>query len=97
MFWLTGVTLISRLSFVFKVNDETVEYASNYKYLGLVLYEHLDYALTAKIVSQSENRALGLLIAKTKAFGGLQYDAFAKLYKSMFFRLWGRHMVYSIF
>ena len=53
--------------------------------MGLVFSEHLDYALTAKVVSQSANRALGLLIAKTKAFGGLQYDALTKLYESMFF------------
>ena len=75
----------TRSNFVFKNNDETVEYAFNYKYLGLVLSEHLDYALTAKVVSQSANRALGLLIAKTKACCGLQYDAFTKLYESMFF------------
>ena len=75
----------TKSNFAFKANDETIEYASHYKYLGLVLSEHLDYALTAKVVSQSANRALGLLIAKTKAFGGLQYDAFTKLYKSMVF------------
>ena len=44
---------VNKSNFVFKVNDVTVEYASNYKYLGLVLSEHLDYALTAKIVAQS--------------------------------------------
>ena len=55
-------------NFAFKANDETIEYASRYKYLGLVLAEHLDYALTAKVVSQSANRPLGLLIAKTTAF-----------------------------
>ena len=76
---------VNKSNFVFKVNDVTVEYASNYKYLGLVLSEHLDNALTAKIVAQSANRALGLLIAKAKAFGGIQYDAFTKLYESMVF------------
>ena len=53
--------------FVFKVNDGTLAHVSQYKYLGLVLTEHLDYAVTAKIVAQSANRAFGLLIAKPKA------------------------------
>ena len=75
----------TKSNFVFKVNDETVEYASNYKCLGLVLSEHLDYALTAKVVPQSANRALGPSIAKTKAFGDLQYNVFTKLYESMVF------------
>ena len=34
----------TKSNFAFKVNDETIEYASHYKYLGLVLSEHLDFA-----------------------------------------------------
>ena len=49
---------------VYKVNGETVEYASHYKYLGSVLSEHRDYTITAKVVPQSANIALGLLIVK---------------------------------
>ena len=55
----------------------------SYKYLGLVLTEFLDYSKTAKAVAKSANRALGLIIAKSKAFGGLPYDVFYKLYKSI--------------
>ena len=76
---------VTRSNFVFKVNEENIAYATHYKYLGLVLSEHLDNALTAKVVAQSANRALGLLIAETKAFGGLQYDVFTKLYESIVF------------
>ena len=70
-----------RSYFVFKVNEEIIAYATHYKYLRLVLSEHLYYALPAKVVA---NRTLGL-IAKTKAFSGLQYDAFTKLYVSIVF------------
>ena len=65
---------VRRSDVVFNVNDDTFAYAAQYKYLGLVLTEHLDYAVTAKIVAQSANRAMGFLIAKSKAFGGLQYE-----------------------
>ena len=33
---------------VFTVNDENILYTMQYKYLGIVLSEHLDYAITAK-------------------------------------------------
>ena len=74
---------VTRSSFAVKVNEENIAYATHYKYLGLVLSEHLDYALTPKVFAQSANRTLGLLIAKTKAFSGLRYYAFTKLYKSI--------------
>ena len=48
---------VTRSNFVFKVNDNSLPYVSQYKYLGLVLLEHLDYAVTAKIVAQSVNRS----------------------------------------
>ena len=55
----------------------------SYKYLGLVLTVFLDYSKTAKAVAKSANRALGLIIAKSKAFGGLPYDVLYKLYESL--------------
>ena len=33
--------------------------------------EHLDYNIMAKHVSKAANRALGLVIAKSKSFGGV--------------------------
>lgn len=72
-----------RSDFLFKVNGNVISYARQYTYLGLVLSEHLDYSITAKIVAQSVNHALGLLITKSKAFGVLQYDVFTKLYDSL--------------
>lgn len=67
---------------VFKCGECTIEYASKYLYLGLTLTEHLDYNITAKMVAQSAGRALGLLIAKYKSFGGLPYEVYTKLYNS---------------
>lgn len=60
-----------------------IQYCSDYKYLGLVLNEFLDYNVTAKSVALSANRALGLVIAKCKILGGVSYGVFTKLYDSM--------------
>ena len=43
------------------------------------IHDHLDWNVTAKVVAQSANRALGLLIAKSKSLGGMPYSVFTKL------------------
>ena len=52
-------------------------------YLGLMLTEHLDYNVMAKNVAMSASRALGLVISKYKAFGGLPFHTYTKLYDSV--------------
>ena len=55
----------------------------SYKYLGLILTDFLDFSKAAKAVAKSANRALGLIIAKAKSFGGVHYNVFYKLYESI--------------
>jgi hypothetical protein len=52
----------------------------SYTYLGLVLTEHLDYAVTAKYVAQASSRALGLVIAICKVMGRVPYNVFMGLF-----------------
>ena len=66
-------------------------------YLGLMLHENLDLNITARTVAQSASRALGLLIAKSKALGGMPYKVFTKLYDTVVWpvisyvaTVWGR-------
>ena len=73
----------SQSDVAFLVNQEVFSYTTQHTYLGVILTEHLDYAITTKVVAQSANRALGLSIAKPKAFGGFQYGPFIKLYESI--------------
>ncbi|XP_071151601.1 uncharacterized protein [Mytilus edulis] len=67
----------------FTIGTNTMECVSNYQYLGLLLTEFLDYQLMAKAVAKSASRALGLLIVKSKTYGGFQHDIFSKLYNTM--------------
>ena len=68
---------------VFKLGTDKLDLVASYKYLGLILSEHLDYSVTAKIVAQAAGRALGLLLAKFKACGGMPYNVFTHLYDVM--------------
>ena len=52
----------------FKLGEHTIMLTDRYKYLGLILTEFLDYNITAKMVARSAGHALGLLIAKMKAY-----------------------------
>ncbi|XP_053393694.1 uncharacterized protein LOC128555443 [Mercenaria mercenaria] len=74
---------VSRSDFVFKLNDTVVDYVEQYKYLGLMLNETLDYSKPAKYVAQSATRALGLLISKFKLLGGMPFDVYTELYDTM--------------
>jgi hypothetical protein len=67
----------------FKIGESFLKTVSEYKYLGLILNEFLDYKITANNVAKSASRALGLLIAKSKALGGIPYDCFRKLYECL--------------
>ena len=48
-----------------------------------MLNEHLDLSVMVKAVAKSASRALGLLIAKDKAFGGMPFSYLQKCYDSL--------------
>ena len=60
----------SRTMFSFTCGNEKLIVIDKCVSLGLTLTEFLDYNTTAKMVAQSDSRALGLLIAKCKSRGG---------------------------
>ena len=72
-----------RSSVKFNCCSANVEIVDKYVYLGLTIQEHMDWNIMAKVVAQSANRALGLLIAKSKALGGMPYNISTKLFDSM--------------
>ncbi len=49
-------------------------------YLGVVLTEFMHMNVTAKHIALAAHRALGLLIAKGRIYGGFPFEVFSKLY-----------------
>ncbi len=74
---------MARSIFIFHLGDDPVHYVNKYKFLGLVIDEHLDYQSTVKMVAKAAGRALGLLIEKVKSYGGVPYDCYTKLYNAL--------------
>ncbi len=60
-----------------------VEYSPAYKYLGLWFQERLDLQYTASELAKSASRALGVIICKFKAVGGLAYGVYNTLYENL--------------
>jgi len=75
---------IPRTETVFRLGEYVeIELVDKYRYLGLVLTEFMDMNITVKYVAMAAQRALGVLIAKSKSQGGLPYPVFTKLYDTL--------------
>ena len=55
-------------NFEFKIGDQLLQYTSVYRYLGVHLNEHLDFAVSAEILAKAGGRALGAVISKIHSY-----------------------------
>ncbi len=58
-----------------------LEIVDKYKYLGIVLNEHLAYSMIALILANSVGGALGTIYNKYKLNRGFGYDTYTNLYQ----------------
>ena len=70
----------TRTDYTFTCGTQDISITDQYKYLGCVLQENLDYTFTSKILSDAASRALGSLINKLKQNNGLYYKTYTTLY-----------------
>ena len=68
--------------FTFKLGDANINIVNEYKYLGLILNEFQDYNVTAKVLADAANRALGAIINKYLSNNGLGYYTYTRLFNS---------------
>ena len=69
--------------YVFKCGNDIITYASEYRYLGLVLNEHLNWDKSVKCLAQAAGRALGTLVAKSKLMGGFDYHIYTEMFNAL--------------
>ena len=74
---------MERTSHSFTCGKRKLVVTDRYKYLGLISTEYLSYEEMAKYVAKSAGRALGIVIAKYKSFGGLPFSSHSILYDSI--------------
>jgi len=73
---------VARTSKQFLLGDCVLSIVKQYKYLGIILNEFVDFNVTADTLSGAANRALGAIISKYKQINGLGYYTYTKLYNS---------------
>ena len=74
---------VVRTDYIFTCGESRIEIVDKYRYLGILLNDTLDYDITGKYISQSATRALGLLISKFRAAGGMPFDVSMELYDTI--------------
>ena len=68
--------------YAFKYDDMTLEIVPKYRYLGLIVHEHLDYNVTTNELLSSSSRSLGSLVSKYYAMDGMDYATYTKIFDS---------------
>ena len=73
---------VERSEFTFMFGRFGLVYAKSYKYLGLILDEHMNFKEGTQVLSDSAGRALGSVLNKVKACKDLGYYTYTQLYQS---------------
>ena len=71
---------IKRTEHLFMYGDTILDIVNEYKYLGVILDEHLTFEACSKTLADSGGRALGAIISKFKEYKDLGYKTFTKLF-----------------
>jgi hypothetical protein len=66
----------------FHIGTTNLEYVNEYKYLGLVINEHLNYVSTSNVLVKAAGRALGSCISKFKTLKNMEYDTYTTIYET---------------
>jgi len=68
--------------FMFLFNKNPVPYCKEYKYLGCIIHEHLNFLKTVNTLSESAGRSLSSIITKMIKNGGFPFKVFLTLFES---------------
>lgn len=68
--------------FIFKYGDNVINVVKEYKYLGVILDEHLNYKKCSSTLAESGGRALSAIISKFKQFKDIGYNTFTTMYNA---------------
>ena len=66
----------------FYLSNQMVERVKQYKYLGVILHEHVDFGVAAEVLAGAGARALGSILHKYNKMKGLGYYTYSKLYQA---------------
>ena len=59
-----------------------IEITKCYKYLGVIVDEHIEFKECVKVLADSSGRALGAIVSKIKQLKDIGYNTLSKLYNT---------------
>lgn len=71
-----------KTDYYFHIGINQLEIVHEYKYLGIIVSEHLDYDVTANVLAKAGGRALSALYSKFQKLKGLNLKTYSKLYNT---------------
>ena len=74
---------VARSTTTFMLGREEIAYTDQYKYLGLILSEHLEWDLALQEIVKKANRALALLNHRARACGELHTNTYTMLFNQL--------------
>ena len=73
---------IDQSSFIFMCGTQIINIVKNYKYLGIILDEHLDFDECITTLSSSASRALSAIINKYNVYKNFSFNIYLQLYNT---------------
>ena len=70
----------NRTRYRFHFDDDILDIVPNYKYLGIILDEHLTYEKCSRALAESGGRALGAIWSKFKLMKNVGYNTYTKMF-----------------
>ena len=75
-------TTKDRPQFTFRLGDNTVEFVTKYRYLGLTLSDFMDYNVSVSELVRASSRSLGSFTANFLNMGNMDYENLRKHFYS---------------
>ncbi|CAG2187121.1 unnamed protein product [Mytilus edulis] len=72
-----------RSDFNFKCGDMPISFDNAYRYLGLHINEFMEHKYTIREITKSASRALSVVYTNFLSCGGMSFDVYTKLYKTL--------------
>ena len=73
---------VQQTDYMFKVCNANINITAEYRYLGIIFDEFLNFNSCAETLSKAASRALGGVISKFKQFKNVGFRTFSKLYQA---------------
>ena len=73
---------VPRSNFNFKIGPNSLQYVSQYKYLGIIFNDKMDFSIATETLGKAGGRALGGMISKIHNFKDVAFKTFETLFES---------------